>query len=184
MIKHINIISESRSGSSWLFSDYRKKLNLSEEYSFLSECFDLDKNPDFENKFNFIIDSDKKLVIKNHLHQIRCLTPKQKALFDSIPSYRICIMRRNKLDQALSLALSRQTRNWNLQSDAVTIEPDVWQRAKTDILTRFEDILEYSETCDEVIWYEDLFFTDNKKINPPKNQTIKNLNELIREFYS
>lgn len=185
---HTHIISESRSGSTWLYSKLAKQYK---QDVWLSECFDIDKINEYKfppviETIELIKHSESPLVFKNHYHQ---LTEWENNTLDKIlnlPAQKIVMMRKDKLDQCLSLALARQTRNWNRVEDTVIIDIDIWDIAVQNIHDRYVQLLEFSKTCDQVLWYEDLDFSgyEGKGKNLPKNKTIKNYDELVSRYNS
>lgn len=185
---HTHIISESRSGSTWLYSKLAKQYK---QTLWLSECFDANKIeeakfPSVFETVELIKNSDTPLVFKNHYHQIvEWDTVTQKSILN-LPAQRIAMLRRDKLDQCLSLALARQTRNWNRVEEAVTVDIDIWNQAVHDIHDRYTALLEFSKSCDQVMWYEDLDFSnyEGKGKNLPKCRTIKNYVELVDLYNS
>ena len=203
----IHIISESRSGSSSYKKHLEDKYGLytgphniyrdGEDYPPSEFCKKLEYNEESILKLVHKINKSKRMmVIKNHYSQLlRMKNSKNDSTYDAIMNINAdkqVLMRRNKLDQSLSMAYSETTGNWAGGPDAMAggrdmihISDKTFDQAMTDVFWNFKKIYNWAitEKC-KIVWFEDVVHSlPDFEVSLPKNQTIKNLNELVMRFH-
>jgi len=185
----IHIISEPRSGSSNYkkYLEHKHGVEINDRYPPSEFCKKLKYNEENILKLVHEINKSKRMmVMKNHYSQL--LRLKKNNVYDAIMNMNAdkqVLMRRNKLDQSLSLAYSMTTNNWTGGGDIVHISDKTFDEAMEDVFIDFKNIYNWAitEKC-KIVWFEDIAHSlPGFEVSPPKNQTIKNLNELIMRFY-
>ena len=129
--------------------------------------------------------SKRMIVMKNTFPQLLKLNNNTFDAVMNIDAEKQVLMRRNKLDQTLSLAYGMTSGNWAGGGELVHISDKVFDDAMTDTLYNFKKLYDWATTekC-KIIWFEDIVHSlPYFEVSQTKNQTIKNLNRLVMRFH-
>ena len=192
----IHIISEARSGSSSYKIYLEGKYDLytgphnvyrdGEDYPPSEFCRRLEYNEERILKLVHKINRSKRMIVmKNTFPQLLKLNNNTFDAVMNIDAEKQVLMRRNKLDQTLSLAYGMTSGNWAGGGELVHISDKVFDDAMTDTLYNFKKLYDWATTekC-KIIWFEDIVHSlPYFEVSLTKNQTIKNLNRLVMRFH-
>ena len=196
----IHIISEVRSGSSSYKKYLEDKYDLytgphnvhrdGEDYPPSEFCKKLEYNEESILKLVHKINKSKRMmVLKNHYSQLITMNNgKNNNTFDAIMNInadRQVLMRRNKLEQSLSLAYSETTGNWAGGDQMVHISNETFDQAVAEVFCNYKEFYNWAiaEKC-KIVWFEDIVHNlPDFQVSSPKDQTIENLNKLVMRFH-
>ena len=164
-MEKINIVSNSRSGSSYLFNLIKLGIDNDQFIYFKTEPFNenTSKSTWFEI-VNLAISPDHTSILKNHYFQLENLQTSNDKLFIKLFSVKwknILIIRKNVFEQALSLALAKTTRMFTPYSNKnvkLTINQKLFLGCLKRCINRNNDIIKNNLNIEysNVVFYEDL----------------------------
>ena len=167
MTKHIHLLSNARSGSTYMYHVLRKYISPMQDSEKYNEPFStkdlVDQNVLVDN-IDAIEQSEQRLIIKNHNSQLNTLQTNHNDLyarFRELDLYTVVLIRKNLFESALSFVIAEQTGEWvkaQEQDKKLTLDP---KRVSALVSSR---AISTSQTVanvhnfkyDEIVYYEDL----------------------------
>jgi len=176
--KFVNIVSETRTGSSALYSSIAGKQDID-----LNETF-TETNTDQMLDF---LEANRRTgrVMKNHAYRIINMTEaQQKRLFD-LPAFHVALSRLNLFEQSASLALAELLDRYDEPHGLrVTMDVSFYRGMFYQCLTDKINLAQLDHFYDMIIYYEDIEFpvSQSKKKFLKKHINIVNINEIKKEY--
>jgi hypothetical protein len=178
------ILSSFRSGSTALASHIHTKL---EDILLFQEP---DTNPNEFSRFLEAFDTTNQYVVKIHANRIEQY-PKRISdyLIHSNEPYKICIRRKNRIEQSLSLYIAFCRNTWSYQKEHLIedIVPINYADIKKSIELLEQCVNELNQvdiTFDATIWYEDFEFGELNVVKTPKPKNYEELHTAVTNVYN
>lgn len=181
----IVIFSTARSGSSALANHIHRKVNdvmLFEEPEHDEESL---------SKFLQAAQESKQYIVKIHSDGFEKYPNWiSEYLIQSEEPYKICIRRRNKLEQCVSLYIELDRHKWSYKADSPLVEDTIviderkikgaifWINRQTTLLDRL------NVNFDLTVWYEDFEFDVPEFIKTPKPKNYEEVYHAVSKMYS
>ena len=180
----IVIISTPRSGSTALTHYINQELNSIPMFS------EPDTNPELFSSFLETTKISNQYIVKIHAGRFdRYPDYILDQLFNSDEPYKICIKRRNKIDQVVSLyiALCRNQWEYHNESQVEDTVPIDYPKVKKsiEILNDLNNQLEQAKIkFDTILWYEDFDFGELPVVKTPKPKNYEELYTIASKMYN
>lgn len=178
------ILASPRSGSTALANHIHGKLEdvlLFQEPNLVRQWF-----------FDFLetVETTNKYVVKIHASQLN-LYPERISnyLIHSNEPYRICIRRKNIIEQSLSRYIAVCRRTWvyktaNINEDIIPIN-QLSIKKNIHLMEADNATLDsIGATFDTTIWYEDFDFRDSDGVKTPKPKNYEELYTAVTNIYN
>ena len=194
----IQILSNPRSGSSYLFDSIKQSVDVcydcyNEPFQKLDTYFtddDLKKKDIWREQYRIVLNKIKNtenIIIKNHMFHLNAL--RALGLIEEFKEIKfdrtIILIRKDIFQVALSLALAMTTNQWNvdrLNFESKKIDLSVFESAINSTWKELLRIIrnEYNLEYNEIVYYDDMTFEDESEYVKfrDKSLTVDNYNEL------
>lgn len=180
----IVILSSPRSGSTALATHIHNKL---EDVLLFQEP---DTDPNEFSRFAKAFDTTNQYIVKIHANRIEQY-PKHISdyLIHSTKPYKICIRRKNRIEQSLSLYIAYCRNMWFYQKELLIedIIPINYANIKQHIEILEQCVNELNQidiTFDAAIWYEDFEFGELNVVKTPKPKNYEELYTAVTNVYN
>jgi hypothetical protein len=178
------ILSSFRSGSTALASHIHSKLK---DVLLFQEP---DTNPNEFSRFEEAFDTTNKYVVKIHAYRLEKY-PKRilDYLIYSNEPYKICIRRKNRIEQSLSLYVAFCRDTWSYQKehlieDIVPINYADIEKSIELLEQGVNDLNKVDTAFDTAIWYEDFEFGELNVVKTPKPKNYEELYTAVTFVYN